>query len=193
MKAIMLSIQPQWVEKILNGEKTIEIRKTMPKCKLPVKVYIYETAKKVLVGQHFERSKALSNFYAGNKAEYVIRNDYYYGKGKVVAEFTLKEVYKYGCGLNPTNVLESACLTFQDLEKYLNFKSRREPYDYPDFCTWHISDLKIYDKPKELGEFKIGKKRAMDCGYGDYNIYEEILTRPPQSWCYVEEWEADNG
>ena len=42
-KKILISIQPQWVEKILNGEKTIEIRKTMPKCELPVKVYIYCT------------------------------------------------------------------------------------------------------------------------------------------------------
>lgn len=46
MKAIMISIQPQWVEKILNGEKTIEIRKTMPKCELPCKVYIYCTKPK---------------------------------------------------------------------------------------------------------------------------------------------------
>ena len=43
MKSIMISIQPQYVEKILNGEKTIEIRKTMPKCELPCKVYIYCT------------------------------------------------------------------------------------------------------------------------------------------------------
>ena len=41
MKEILISIKPQWVEKILSGEKTIEIRKTMPKCKLPCKVYIY--------------------------------------------------------------------------------------------------------------------------------------------------------
>lgn len=34
---------------------------------------------------------------------------------------------------------------------------------------WHISDLKIYDEPKELSEFG--------------------LTRSPQSWCYVEEIE----
>ena len=43
MKEILISIKPKWVEKILNGEKTIEIRKTMPKCELPCKVYIYCT------------------------------------------------------------------------------------------------------------------------------------------------------
>ena len=34
-RAILMSIQPQWLEKILNREKVIEIRKTMPKCELP--------------------------------------------------------------------------------------------------------------------------------------------------------------
>ena len=32
MKAILLPIKPKHVAKILNMEKTIEIRKTMPKC-----------------------------------------------------------------------------------------------------------------------------------------------------------------
>lgn len=49
MKAIMISIQPQWVEKILNGEKKIEIRKSMPKCQLPCKVFIYCTQGTTLV------------------------------------------------------------------------------------------------------------------------------------------------
>ena len=43
MKAIMISIRPEFVEKILNGKKTIEIRKTEPNCKFPIKVYIYCT------------------------------------------------------------------------------------------------------------------------------------------------------
>ena len=43
MKAIMISVKPQWVSKILNKEKLVEIRKTKPKCELPCKVYIYCT------------------------------------------------------------------------------------------------------------------------------------------------------
>ncbi len=43
MKAVMLSIRPEWCEKILNGEKTVEIRKTKPKIETPFKVYIYCT------------------------------------------------------------------------------------------------------------------------------------------------------
>lgn len=30
-KAVMLSIRPEWVERILNGEKTLEVRKSRPK------------------------------------------------------------------------------------------------------------------------------------------------------------------
>lgn len=43
MKAVLISIQPKWAEKIANGEKTIEVRKTEPKCEVPFKCYIYET------------------------------------------------------------------------------------------------------------------------------------------------------
>ena len=46
MNSIMISIKPEWVAKILNGDKTIEIRKTMPKCELPCKAYIYCTKEK---------------------------------------------------------------------------------------------------------------------------------------------------
>lgn len=44
-KAVMLSIRPKWVEKIANGEKTIEVRKTKPKLDTPFKCYIYCTLK----------------------------------------------------------------------------------------------------------------------------------------------------
>lgn len=42
-KAVMISIRPKWCEKIVNGEKTIEVRKTRPKLETPFKCYIYET------------------------------------------------------------------------------------------------------------------------------------------------------
>lgn len=64
--------------------------------------------------------------------------------------------------------------------------------------AWHISDLKIYDKPKELSEFfakcRISDKKCRLCNncferedsYGRYYAVKK-LTRPPQSWCYVQE------
>lgn len=43
MTRIMISIQPKWVEKILNLEKKAEIRKTVPKAPFPLHCFIYET------------------------------------------------------------------------------------------------------------------------------------------------------
>ena len=77
MRSIMISIQPKWVEKILNGEKILEIRKSMPKCELPCKVYIYNT------------KGGEKNYHIGciNGKNYKVGLN-----GKVVAEFTLNKV-----------------------------------------------------------------------------------------------------
>lgn len=72
-----------------------------------------------------------------------------------------------------------------------------------DFYGWHITEPKLFDKPKELGEFsRYGYKPLGGCCVNGkcknykYNGYYEppeckidrcILKRPPQSWCYVEE------
>jgi hypothetical protein len=39
-KAVLISIRPEWCEKIINGQKTIEVRKTRPKMDTPFKCYI---------------------------------------------------------------------------------------------------------------------------------------------------------
>ena len=42
-KAVLISIRPEWVEKIANEWKTIEVRKTKPYLETPFKCYIYCT------------------------------------------------------------------------------------------------------------------------------------------------------
>ena len=64
---------------------------------------------------------------------------------------------------------------------------------------WHISDLKLYEKPKDIGKFyKAGMLSYDDWLYGIYNgnggarsSYESYnnafkLSKAPQSWCYME-------
>ena len=101
MKAILLSVQPQWVEKILNREKTIEIRKTKPNIELPCKVYIYRTKPKKwyafsnwgatsneLVWKIKDKVKMCEGFeFWGDDCEKL--------NGKVVAEFTLKNIVNF--------------------------------------------------------------------------------------------------
>ena len=174
-KAILISIKPEWLCKILNGEKTIEIRKTAPKCELPIEVYIYCT-KGNYIGH-------LSNRYVG----------------KVVARFTLRKVERFIQGLNEDEyerlpnfalqdydyhgldcLMEKACLNDEEINEYA-----------PDlsFYAWHISDLEIFDKPKELDEFDYPNPS------GTRNVGKRSLNglpskkHPPQSWCYVEERE----
>lgn len=110
-------------------------------------------------------------------------------RGKVIGEFVCdvtvpiwwdrQSVY---CPLIDDVILEKMSqLQLYEIEEYLNNKNG---------YAWHISELKIYDKPKELSEFKIGCKgcKERDTYHCKFYCYgERPLTRPPQSWQYVEE------
>ena len=192
MKSIMISIQPQWVSKILNKEKLVEIRKTKPKCELPCKVYIYCT-----MPNKQENRKPHSWEVVWLK--------------RVVAEFTLNKVDILERDLNdwlPKNRYDVS----NELLKDINL-NQNELWNYGQGKTlyaWRIDDLKIYDKPKELSEFSHfipnNKCPTKQCGTNceDCPNYDEehetclalyyahrVIKRPPQSWCYVEELENE--
>ena len=178
MKTVMISIQPKWVEKIARGEKTIEVRKTAPK-EVPFKCYIYETKGQYVKFTHGAHTK------------------YGYGRGKVIGEFICDKVYSIknrGSSFSVADeeqsvtneIARQSCLYYDDMVSYFGNK---------DGFGWHISDLKIYDKPRELSEF------SRPCSYSglcfsckrtsfkkDGNLLcNTKITRPPQSWMYVEE------
>ena len=184
MKSILISIQPQWVEKILNGEKTIEIRKTVPKCEFPCKVYIYCTKGKPYLYRIDDDNK----FETINKLRFeedCFVKDYNCQNGKVVAEFILNGVVKFNIESimflgKQQELMQKSQLGGLSLRKYLG-----NGVGY----AWHIDNLKIYDKPKELNKFY-----TYDTAYNNmfgWAFTEEekrkYLKRPPQSWCYVEE------
>lgn len=162
MKSILISIKPEEVKKILNGEMLLKTSNTAPKCELPCKVYIYCTNGYIL---------------------YDIRNENYSEvERKCILDYTRKS-NKYLSGTPPMlNRKVVAYFTLNKIEKYIFGNKAR--------YVWYIEDLKIYDKPKELSQFSVGKAK-IDCGYGNYNIYNKILQRPPQSWCYVESLEDE--
>ncbi len=206
MKSVLISIQPKWVEKIASGQKTIEVRKTAPKCEIPFKCYIYVTKEKkqddiIWAGVFGDRGKwngrvigeficdnvieFESGFHDDNTTEELRRVWYDEDDGERDAELFAEDG-------DPNYLCTAACLTWYELKNYVGT-------GYHTFYGLHISDLKIYDKPKELSEFK----RPLDmptCGYTECGSYEtpyckwlnmgcekRIITRPPQSWCYVEE------
>lgn len=193
--AILISIKPEYVAGILNRYKTIEIRKTRPNVKMPCKVYIY-CSKKTM--------KDLC-CYSLNSGNYKLMNKEEYDKdfafsvnGSVVAEFTLKridaieicdpDILINGKQCKQANLQKECQVSIDDIMSYIGYGDDHDGWgkDWDKGYLWHIDGLKIYDKPKELSGFSVGKAK-IDCGYGNYNIYNKILKRPPQSWCYVED------
>ena len=61
-KAALISIKPKWCEKIINGDKTIEVRKTRPKLDTPFKCYIYCTQGGVALGAWGKHGKVIGEF-----------------------------------------------------------------------------------------------------------------------------------
>ena len=173
MKAVLMSIQPKWCELIANGKKTVEVRKTKPKIETPFKVYIYCTQGVVWADYcHFVKG----------------------GRGKVIGEFVCNEITVAECGSYCVLPKPKTMLDELDLLEYADQKT---------VYGWHISDLVIYDKPKELSEFHRVCERDCfsDCPHLHHENTESCLevwckvdgqipiTRPPQSWCYIEELE----
>lgn len=185
-KAVLISIRPEWCDLIVRGKKTIEVRKTRPKLETPFKAYIYctRTASKefILDDDNWDVSAKKHGGWPGKR-------------GRVIGEFTCKKItglthvgetgswesaslYVMAPGLyyKPADeLLEAACMSKETAEKYL--KGR-------DGCGWHISDLKIYDQPRELRAFT-GLQSTR------FGMRPVEITRPPQSWCYVAENEEN--
>lgn len=196
MKSVLISIRPQWCEKIVIGKKTIEVRKSAPK-EVPFKCYIYMTqgAYKDLglysEGIYQNRMKVIGEFICDKVDKIIPLRHTYYNYISV----PIANVIEYGIW---NDDLPQMQMTKKEINDYGKGKT---------LFGWHISDLKIYDKPKELSDF-ISPSKVKKCV--DYCIngicsnlgYEELcgairrceykkLTRPPQSWQYVEELENE--
>lgn len=189
MKSVLMSIAPKWCEPIANGKKTIEIRKTKPKLEAPFKCYIYCTKLtnlplKEYVEIHSKTGGGVDNW-----------------SGKVIGEFVCDGIISH-CEMANADIAErQGKIQREDLFKYANGK---------ELYGWHISDLKIYVVPKELSEFyRLDKPiicNVAKCGICEHWKYMRVnaneydydcdcnyqlenriaITRPPQSWCYVE-------
>ena len=167
-KAVMLSIRPKWCEKIANGEKTIEVRKTRPKMNTPFKCYIYCTLPKYPHEDFIATDYPMPQFYGG---------------GKVVGEFTCDQIYELApINHAPDDVEKQACLTREEIVNYLKGTG----------YGWHIVDLRIYDMPRDLSEFRRATDPCDSC-HAEYTWectgckkLSGDIKRAPQSWCYVE-------
>lgn len=179
MKSVLISTRPKWCEKIASGKKIIEVRKTAPK-EVPFKAYIYETYDKKYddIGICWGNGKCFEH-----------------GCKKVIGEFICDKVYlikNQGSWFSVADeeqgvtneIARQSCLDYYDMVNYLGEK---------DGYGWHISDLKIYDKPKPIIQFyKPCPIKIKNCNVCElYSTYTGCcmnnIDRPPQSWQYVEE------
>ena len=96
-KAVMLSIRPKWVEKIANGEKTIEVRKTRPKLATPFKCYIYCTAERAGYDALWVMDAPTREKYSFMAVSAYLENPNgaSKGNGKVIGEFTCDRVQSF--------------------------------------------------------------------------------------------------
>lgn len=196
MKSVLISIRPKWCELIASGEKTIEVRKTRPKLETPFKCYIYCTKD------------------AKNTDKLLVPTEYHFkGNGKVIGEFVCDHVERLHAFLD-IQLYTSTQGTINCISPYIDWFLREslvspeEIDEYAKGCGyiygWYITDLKIYDVPKELKEFTAfcneSENRCANCKHylfdnDDLNGYRrwcdvfhrKPLTRPPKSWTYVEE------
>lgn len=187
MKAVMLSLRPQWCEKIFNGSKSIEVRKSRPSIPTPFMVYVYQTKHK-----------------GGNATVREVLNSVY-GGGKVIGEFVCNRItccqayYGEGGEKHLTNLfrdeVKRTCLTGHEMFDYIIGKDKKEGTGW----LWHITEPKLFDKPRDITEFALYGKCADECSEYDFcarddeddrvrdNCFKRtFLKRPPQAYCIIE-------
>lgn len=176
MKAVMLSIKPKWCELIASGKKTMEVRKTHPRLETPFKCYIYCTKGGGLLTSVNGVVQKVNEFVLD------LNNDCHIEElnGKVIGEFVCDDIEPIHEDFMH-NYLQETNLSYVEMDTYLGEKQ----FAY----GWHISDLVIYDEPKELIEFckPCERQAGCDCRYCKRHNGNKPILRPPQSWCYVED------
>lgn len=183
-KAVLISIRPKWCEKIVSGEKTIEVRKTRPKLHTPFKCYIYCTLQGC---NEFFRVDLGGDVAKWNRGKWWDR------KGKVIGEFTCDRIDRLAPANEPYGIYD-----IDDDYVLQTCLENGALWDYghgTPLYGWHISNLRIYDEARELSEFRRATDPCDSC-HAEYTWECEgckklsgDIKRPPQSWCYVEEVE----
>ena len=174
-KAVLVSIRPKWCQKIMEGRKTIEVRKTRPKMNPPFKCYIYCTQSADMLWILKERERSLHPDKIADVFKAAKCGGAYRGNGKIIGKFTCNRVTNLFSNsrfwLDEDDVLHT-CLSAAEMRKYANGAN--------GLYGWHISNLRIYDHPRDLWEFT-GLRETK------FGAEPVPITRPPQSWRYVEE------
>lgn len=172
-RAVLISIGPKWCALISSGEKTLELRKTFPQAETPFTCYAYETQGKTDMPWMDEDGHMI-----------------FRGRGAVVLEFVCDGAERFDVPFpaymdqTDTRLLKAACIRYEEAHAYLGHRSG---------YGWHISQLKVYDKPRQLTDFRQYNTECLRHGPDGVPMCEKGIQcqmcrvkRPPQSWMYVE-------
>ncbi len=190
---VLISIKPEWVKEIIKGNKTIEVRKSIPKLRCPFKVYIYCSKNQYPI-DCIRMQNGRIEFYEPEKLNIGTPIN-----GNVIGEFMCNEVIEWtrdDYGTNCYDIsdddFEATCITLMD--DFWEYGKGKTLYG------WRINDLKIYDKPIPVTKFKQtklvrgyhkkpcdpDKKIDIEWILSGKRLEVNHLTRAPQSWCYVD-------
>lgn len=179
---ILVSIKPYYYYLIAEEKKKIEVRKMALK-NLPQDIAFYMSKDEKSFAKIPKEFQEKYRKHFGKVGMRVVCDKVYnlvnaFG-GIVFADENLNQ-------LDPQLFRDMSCLTDEQTADYLGDK---------DGYGWHISNLKIYGCPKELSEFSrpcsyaglcFSCDRATFTSKGD-RICQAMITRPPQSYMFVEE------
>lgn len=204
MKAILLSIRPEWCNFIIRGQKTLEVRRTRPKLETPFKVYVYCTKAPQHLITIFKDCEEIEGGEIHHGKPVFVKCDKYLPDSirdktqMIIGEFTCDDIDRITplTSSIPGNLEErilGSRLTPQQVEAYAGWKGRRL-IDCRDAYCWHISNFKLYKEPVRLKDFwgiqpcngKCRTCRRMDVKTGECKGENLGIDRPPQSWYYVE-------
>lgn len=185
-KVILMSIQPKHLVNILNGYKTLELRKTVSKdYKGWVYIYCTKGIKDIL---YKYKDKYYTQHYLTFTDSVEVLNS------KVVARFwfddydIIENFHKWGLMVYDKEnkhfwevcdpFTSDLSLTYKQVNDYI--KVGEKGY------VWHIDNLEIFDKPKELWDFHtrhdmlfLGRTMAK-------KVFQfESVNKAPQSWQYA--------
>ncbi len=212
MKSIITSVSPYLCEKIASGDCKILVKKSAPK-EVPFKGFIYATRPKKYYKCGAINTSDELLWLANGKVEmgdgfkfWADGDEYQCLNGRIIGEFICDKVERFTVGsLRSDDIEKLACLSYNEMINYFYKPEELDGKTVKQGFAWHISDLKIYDKPKELNEFKTPPCEEPDCGGCKYRVvintpetYEidcfavngREITRPPQSYMFVEEIET---
>lgn len=180
MKSLLLSIKPEHALNILSGNKTLELRKKVPKDFVGW-VYGYVTKGKPYLYINDPFMQTYERFYI-SRIKDTTDDIQFLLNGTISFRFWFDEYEKldvsysswvYAPNKNETTI-KNLCLSEKQIEQY-----SWNGGIYKDLYAWHIKKLEIFDEPMQLSDFENYMSKTK------WQIFHQPLTKAPQSFQFV--------